>query len=252
MKKNNAIKGAYLVSHKCYERVRALRFEKNRKWYVEQLRVMAKKHNVPILTYLVARDGIYFICAAVDPVKISKMMQVLQSSASKEFAGKRGGESSMWRGRFNTTFIHGDVWVKQSMLLLDLHMTATKHIIHPAEWNHCGWKELAGTKKRYRVISTEHAWNVWGDNTGDDVISRVTYVNTVEACCQENSFGCLETWADALAIGDTEWVKYVGNSIPVSFKHINILPYSASPISTGELQAATLTVSKKDVEDIGM
>jgi len=244
VKKYLLIKDAYLVSHKCHQRVSALRFAKRRKWYVRNLWTTAKKHSVLINNYLVSVDGIYLICTVEDPKTISTMMQVLQSSASKEFASKRGGESSMWKGSYNATMVHGDIWIRQCMLLLDLHMVAKKKTIHPAEWKHGGWQELAGIKKRYRVTSTAHSLKAF-DNRGDDKRSRAEYLRTVEACCLSNSFGCLETWTSALAVGSSEWIKDVSLSIPNGFKSIGILPSTASPLPTGDDEAATLTISKK-------
>lgn len=244
MNKINTFKGTYLVSHKCYERASALRFAKCRKWYVQKLRITAKKYGVSIINYLIARDGVYFLCEVADLKLISTMMQVLQSSASKEFASKRGGESSMWRGRFSATMVHGDIWIRQCMLLLDLHMAATKRIIHPAEWKHGGWKELAGIKKRYKVISTIHASKAWTASTDEKKFSA-EYVSAVETCCLDNSFGCLETWINALAVGSPGWIKHVSTSIPSSFRSINTLPRRALPLSCGNLMAAKLTVSQK-------
>ncbi len=94
----------------------------------------------------------------------------------------------MWQGRFNATIVHGDIWIRQCMLLLDLHMEATGQIIHPAEWTHSGWRELTGIKKRCKVISTTHALKAWGLN-GDDKDFRAEYIRAVEACCLNNSFG---------------------------------------------------------------
>ena len=244
MNKSNIIMGTYLVSHKCYKKVSALRFSKHRKWYVQHLRIIAKKYSVSIINYLVASDGVYFICAVTDPIKISTMMQVMQSSVSKEFASKRGGESAMWRGRFSATFVHGDIWIRQCMLLLDLHMVATEQIIHPVEWKHSGWRELAGIRKRFKVISTVHALKAWGD-TEDDENSMAEYIRAVETCCLNNSFGCLETWTHALTVGSAEWIRHVSVSIPKSFKSIDTLPCSASPLSCGDVKAVTLTVSQK-------
>ncbi len=244
MRKCTLIKGAYLVSHKCHQRVSALRFAKCRKWYVQNLRTTAKKYSVSIINYLVSRDGVYLLCAVDDPKLISTMMQVLQSSTSKKFASKRGGESSMWRGHFNATMVHGDIWIRQCMLLLDLHMPATKQIIHPAEWKHSGWQELAGVTKRNKVISPTHSLKIF-DNNGDDISPRAEYIREVEACCLSNSFGCLETWTSALAVGSFEWIKYVSNSIPNAFKSIDILPSSASPLGNENDETVVLTISKK-------
>jgi len=244
VKKSTLIKGVYLVSHKCHQKVSALRFAKCRKWYVQNLRTTAKKYGVSIINYLVSGDGIYLICAVDDSKIVSTMMQVLQSSASKKFASKRGGESAMWRGRVNATLVHGDIWIRQCMLLLDLHMPATKQIIHPAEWKHSGWHELAGVTKRYKVISTAHSLKVF-DNNGDDKSPRVAYIRAVESCCVSSSFGCLETWTSALTVGSSEWIKYVSNSIPNGFKSIHTLPSSASPLETEKDETVALIISKK-------
>jgi len=246
MKKYQLNSGVYLVSNKCYQRVSALRFAKNRKWYVQKLRTTAKKYSVSIINYLISKDGIYFICVAVDPKILSTMMQVLQSSTSKQFAIKRGGESAMWQGRFNVTFVHGDIWIRQCMLLLDLHMVAMKHTIHPAEWKHCGWQELAGIKKRNKVISTTHSLKIF-ENTEDNKNSMAEYIRTVETCCLGNSFGCLEAWTNALAVGSSEWIKHLSSLIllPNATKSITILPSSVSPLSTGSYETMALTISKK-------
>ena len=244
MKEYAIIKGVYLVSHKCHQRVSALRFAKCRKWYVQKLRTTANKYGVSIINYLVSGDGVYLICVVDDPKIISTMMQVLQSSSSKKFASKRGGESSMWRGRFNTTLVHGDIWIRNCILLLDLHMPATKQIIHPAEWKHSGWHELAGVTKRYKVISTAHSLKVF-DNNGDDKSPRVAYIRAVESCCVSSSFGCLETWTNSLTVGSSEWIKYVSSSIPNSFKSIDTLPSSASPLDTENVETVALFISKK-------
>lgn len=244
MKNSCLIKGVYLISHKCHKRVNALRFVKYRKWYVKKLQLTAQNHRVSIINYLVSTDGVYLICVAEDPKIISAMMQVLQSSASKEFASKRGGESAMWRGRFNTTFVYGDVWIRNCMLLLDLHMAATRQIIHPAEWEHCGWLELTGIKKRCKTISTAHAIEAWGYQ-GNYEKFRARYIRSVEICCLSNFFGCLETWTNALAVGSSEWIKYVSESIPDAFKSIDSFPSSASPLNDGNNNTAALTISKK-------
>lgn len=244
MSKINPFKGAYLVCHKCHDRVSALRFAKCRKWYVQNLRITAKKYGVSIINYLVARDGVYILCEVADPKIISTMMQILQSSASKKFASKRGGESSMWRGRFSVTLVCGEIWIRQCMLLLDLHMIATKHFIHPAEWKYGGWQELAGTKRRYKVISTVRALNVWGPSA-DEKKCRAEYVSAVETCCLDNSFGCLETWTKALAVGSSGWINHLSISISSTFRSIDNLPQSALPQSYGDVEAVSLTVSLK-------
>lgn len=244
MKKSVLIKGAYLVSHKCYKKVRALRFVKARKWYTARLRSTAIKYRVAIINYLVAVDGIYLICVANNPAEISAMMQALQSSASKQFASKRGGESAMWQGRFDTTFVHGRIWVKQCMLMLDLHMVATGQVNHPAEWEHSGWHEIVGIKKRNRVISATHAMGALGNEENFEKL-RADYIRVIENCCLNKSLGCLETWANALAIGSSDWIGKVSESIPEVFRTIDIVPKTASPLNEENDNTVALKISKK-------
>jgi putative transposase len=203
---------------------------KSRKWYAERLRVTAKRNRVPIINYLIAEDGVHLACAAENPGMISAMMQDLQSSASKKISSKRGGESSMWQGRFKATFIHGGIWIKQCMLLLDLQMIATGKCNHPAEWEYSGWHELVGIKKRYRVISISHAMQAWEVGTNIKQF-RSDYVRAIEACCTNRSLGCLATWTNALAVGPSEWIADVSLSIPESCKTTSTVPCSYIGIS---------------------
>ena len=205
---------------------------------------MKIRYKVSIINYLVAVDGIYFICIASHPAEISAMMQVLQSSASKQFANKRGGESAMWQGRFDTTFIHGRTWVKQCMLMLDLHMVATDQVNHPAEWEHSGWHELTGIKKRNRVISVAHAMGALGDEENVEKL-RTDYIRVIENCCLNKSLGCLETWTNALAMGSSEWIGKVSESIPEVFRTIDIVQRAASPLNEENDNFVALKISKK-------
>ena len=217
---------------------------KSRKWYTERLRVTAKKHRISIINYLVAEDGIHLACVARNLDEISAMMQELQSSTSKKFACKRGGESSMWQGRFKATFIHGGIWLKQCMLMLDLHMIANGKCSHPAEWKHSGWHELVGIKKRYKVISVSHATKAWGAGTNINKF-RTDYVRVLESCCMDKSFGTLAAWTDALAVGPSEWIANASSLIPESCKIITVVPISASPLNDGGSNTVSLKTSMK-------
>jgi putative transposase len=217
---------------------------KSRKWYAERLRVSAKRHRISIFNYFIGEDGVHLVCAARNPDMISTMMQDLQSSTSKKFARKRGGESSMWQGRFKATLIHGGIWLKQCMLLLDLQIIAIGRCNHPAEWGCSGWHELVGIKKRYRVISTSHATGAWG--IGADINKfRSGYVQAIEVCRTNKSFGCLTTWTDALAVGPSGWIADVSVSIPERCKTIRTVPMSASPLNDGGENTVTLQTSTK-------
>ena len=244
MKNPVLLKEGYLISHRCYERVSALRFIKSRKWYAERLRVTAKKYSISIVNYLIAEDGVHLLCVAKNPNEISAMMQDLQSSTSKKFASKRGGESSMWQGRFKATFIHGGLRIKQCMVLLDLQMLATGKCNHPAEWEYSGWHELVGIKKKYKVISISHAMEAWGVETNIKKF-RADYIQTIEVCCMNKSFGCLATWTNALAMGPSGWIADVSVKIPEGFKTISTVPISASPLNGKDGNTVALKTSTK-------
>ena len=149
----------------------------------------------------------------------------------------------MWLGRFDTTVIHGRIWVKQCMIMLDLQMVATDQVNHPAEWEHSGWHELVGIKKRNLVISAAHAMGVLGNEENLEKL-RTDYIRVIENCCLNKSLGCLETWANALAIGSPEGIGKVSKTIPEVFRTIDIVP-RASPLNDGNDNTVALRISKK-------
>ena len=211
---------------------------------MERLRVTAKKHRISIINYLITEDAVHLACIARNLDEISAMMQELQSSTSKKFASRRGGESSMWQGRFKATFIHGGLWIRQCMVLLDLQMLATGKCNHPAEWEYSGWHELVGKKKRYKVISLSHAMEAWGAGTNIKKF-KSDYVRVLEACCINKSFGCLATWTKALAVGPSEWIANASTLIPESYKTISAVPISASPLHDSGGNTVALKTSMK-------
>ena len=101
-----------------------------------------------------------------------------------------------------------------------------------------------GIKKRYKVISTSHAMEAWGVVANIKKF-RSDYVQMIEACCTNKSFGCLATWANALAVGPSEWIVDISVSIPKNYKTINTIPISASPLNDGDGNTVSLQTSTK-------
>ena len=224
-----------LISHQCHDRVNALKFKRLRRWYTEALRTTARKNKVPIIDYLIADNAIFILCQTKNPARLSAMMQVLQSASSKNFAHKRGGESSMWKGRFGITMIQRGVWASQCMLMLDLSMVASGRVTHPVEWEHSGWTEITKEKQRYRIIKPESIAEACYTYSEIGYIQyRNDYINKMEACLTDKSYGYLELWAESLAVGSEDWIEFVANILPSSYRTIEILPESIVPMSMAQ------------------
>ena len=94
------------------------------------------------------------------------------------------------------------------------------------------------------MISAAHAMGALGDERNFEKL-RSDYIRVIENCCLNKSPGCLETWTNALAIGSSDWIGKVSESIPEVFRTIALVPRTASPLHEENDNIVALKISKK-------
>ena len=93
------------VTHRCQERRFLLRFEIDRRNYVERLRQASRKYAVAVLGYVVTSNHVHLLLWTAEADAISAMMQSLQGATARDYNRRKRREGAFWRDRYHPTLI---------------------------------------------------------------------------------------------------------------------------------------------------
>ena len=87
---------------------------------------------------------------------------------------------------------------------VDLNMVRAGEVRHPANWPACGYDELTGKRKRYRIIDTKHLVARTGMQSVADL--HAWYREGSERKLAERRMEREAHWAESLAVGERRFI----------------------------------------------
>jgi hypothetical protein len=82
---------------------------------------------------------------------------------------------------------------------------------HPSEWRWCGYDELIGKRKRYRLIDLDCVLK-WFDGMSREKL-KGQYRNAIELTIEREEMGRNPVWTESIAVGSEEFVKHISDQI---------------------------------------
>jgi len=231
-----------LISQACHTHVTALRFAVHRERVRERLRQSVDRYRLVLLDYLIGPDGLLLLCDPRSLPQLADFMRRLKATAAADLQRRAGRVGPVWKDRYAITLVQPAA-LRQCMLTLDLHLVATGRVPHPAVWSHAGWRELTGTRRRYRTFTPEAPMAALTDSGLLPQSNRMTAAHytaiTEQRLCQKR-YGAIGQWTDALAVGTADWIEQVLTPIPDSFRRISVIsPHDLPLPEPAPLTAAT-------------
>jgi hypothetical protein len=225
-----------LVWQPCHPRSgRPLRFAVFRNAFRERLRAAAARCRMALLDWLALPDGFLLLC---DPVGLEQLAGFVGTLKSATAADARcRSDRQLWRGRYALTLVQPSA-LAQCLLTMDLAATAAGLVLHPAAWPHSGWHELAGLRRRYRLLPPSVAEAALAaadpcpapDHSPDP--DRNSYVALTEQCLRRRRHGSIQPWTTALAIGQPDWIDRLLAPVPEGSRSLSRIAADDLPLDT--------------------
>lgn len=226
----------FLVWQPCHpRRGRPLRFAVFRNAFRERVRAAAARHRMALLDWLALPDGFLLLCDPASLAQLASFVGTLKSGTAA--AARRRSDRQLWRGRYALTLVQPAA-LTQCLLTMDLDATAAGFVLHPAAWPHSGWHELAGLRRRYRLLLPSAAEAALaavgpcpapGHSPGPD---RHSYVALTEQCVRRRRHGSMQAWTAALAIGQSDWIDRLLAPVPEGSRRISQIAGADTPLDT--------------------
>ena len=135
---------------------------------------------------------------------------------------------------YHPTLIEPGHHLSRCLYYIDLNMVRAGVVKHPAGWKYSGYHELAGMRKKYRIINTDCLLECLG--LLDKNRFYKWYNSTIDKEVEKNYHSRQPAWTEALAVGGKEWVENLSNGL----SRTKILP-----VITESTQAFTINEAKE-------
>ena len=201
----------YHATHRCQERRFFLKFDIDRNNYVKRLREMKNKFSVDVLDFIVTSNHIHLLLWSSKAKHVSAAMHFLQGVSAKDYNTRVKREGAFWCGRYHPTIIEPGSHLANCLFYIDFNMVRAGVVKYPCQWNHSGYHELTGERKRYRIVNTERLMNCLEMNNKN--IFHEWYLRELNNE-SEKAYHCRKpVWSESLAIGSKEWVENISHGL---------------------------------------
>jgi putative transposase len=158
----------YHITQRCVNKEFLLRYQKDRNNYRKWLREGVQRHGVVLYGYCITSNHVHVIARVDSTESVSKMMQLAAGTTARAYNRRKGRSGAFWGEQYHCTVVEDGKHLWRCLRYVDLNMVRAGKVAHPRDWQWCGYHELMGMRKRYRLLSVNHLLEALGDLHRDD------------------------------------------------------------------------------------
>ena len=192
------------ITHRCHKREFLLKFEKDKKRWVNWLFESKKRFGLIILNYTVTSNHIHLLVFDSKKDVIPKSIQLIAGRTGREYNLRKNRKGAFWEDRYHATAVETGNHLIRCLVYIDLNMVRAGTIQHPSEWIYGGYNEIQNPKQRYSLINRQKLIDLIGIKNSDQL--KIYHRQWVEDFLK-NGLNIRDTkWTESIAIGDKEFV----------------------------------------------
>jgi putative transposase len=195
----------YHLTHRCHNKEFHLRYARYRNAYREWLRQGVARHAVSLYGFCLTHNHTHVIARADDVESISALMHLASGATAKQYNLRRERMGSMWEHPFHCTRIQDGRHLFNCLCYVDLNMVRAGVVRHPRDWKWCGYHELMGLRRRYRLLDLDR---LVGSLELQDVDAfRAKYEEALAERIRKNHLRREPVWTESIAVGAKGFVE---------------------------------------------
>lgn len=202
----------YHLTHRCADGEFFLQFASERDAYREWLRVGVNRYGVSVLGYTVTSNHTHVVCHVQNRLAVADMMKLAAGTVAQQRNRRKGHEGSVWEHPYHCTRIEDGRHLLNCLRYVDLNMVRAGKVMHPREWRWCGYDELTGERRRYRIIDQARLLSVTGFTSMPEF--SAFYRASISERLLAGAMTREPCWTEAVAIGSDEFVDRAEQTTP--------------------------------------
>jgi putative transposase len=188
-----------------------MKFARDRNDYRERLRQILPRFEISLLDYCQTSNHVHLLSRAEKPDQISRFMQTLEGEFAQAYHRRHNRSGADWSDRFHATMIEPDGHLLRCMVYIALNMRRCGVVSHPREWPWCGYDELTGRRRRYRVLDMEWVLRLLGGVSASEF--RDHYEAAITETIAKDLHSREPEWTESIAVGSESFVREVAERI---------------------------------------
>jgi putative transposase len=192
------------ITHRCHQKEFLLKFSLDRRRYVQWLFKAKKKYGLSILNYIITSNHIHLMVADTGKDIIPKSMQLIAGRTGQEYNQRKSRKGAFWEDRYHATIVQTNRHLFSCMAYIDLNMVRAGVVVHPSEWEECGYNEILHQPGRYRLIDRKTLKSILGFTDEEALIDA--YQQVVSNAMQNKPQARQPMWTESIAVGDEDYV----------------------------------------------
>lgn len=192
------------ITHRCHKREFLLKFNKDKKQWLNWLFEAKKRYGLCILNYVITSNHIHLLVYNDKTNIIPKAVQLLAGRTGRQYNLRKSRKGAFWEDRYHATAVATGNHLIRCMVYIDLNMVRAGVVHHPSEWEYGGYNELQHPKQRYSLIDRQKLSSLIGLQNQDRVSE--THRNWVEESLKKSINKRDGKWTESIAVGDKDFV----------------------------------------------
>ena len=192
------------ITHRCHKREFLLKFDKDKKRWLDWLFEAKKRYGLSILNFTVTSNHIHLLVFDGKEDVIPKSIQLIAGRTGREYNLRKNRKGAFWEDRYHATAVESGDHLIQCMVYIDLNMVRAQAVQHPADWLYGGYNEIQTPKKRYTLIDRKKLIALLALNSDEQL--KNAHGQWVEAALNNQSNKRETKWTESIAVGDIEFV----------------------------------------------
>lgn len=144
-----------------------------------------------------------------DEEAVAALLRLAAGSTAQQYNMRKERTGSLWEHPYQCTVIEDGRHLFNCLQYVDLNMVRAGVVKHPAKWAWCGYRELMGCRKRYRLLAVERLLASVGVGSAEEF--RKWYRESIEDRIARDDLKREAYWTQSLAIGSEAFVRNVQN-----------------------------------------
>jgi len=197
----------YHITHRCHNRSSLFRYEKDRDDYRNRIWKTATNSDVRFLSYAITCNHVHLLAKAGAPDSLSTLMRKLQGEFAHHFNSRYARSGAFWSGRYHCTMIEDGKHLLNCLRYIDLNMVRAGVVTHPREWRWCGYHDIVGARRRYRIVDIDCLLDLAGG--GGQEAFRESYDQAISEATEREGLTRDAKWTESIAVGSQAFIRSI-------------------------------------------
>ena len=192
------------ITHRCHKREFLLKFDKDKRCWIQWLFEAKKRFGLMILNFTVTSNHIHLLVYDGKVNVIPKSIQLIAGRTGREYNQRKKRKGAFWEDRYHATAVKTGNHLFRCLAYIDLNMVRAGVVRHPIEWTYGGYREIQNPKQRYSLVNRQKLADLLGIRDSDQLSDY--HRNWVEEILKNGSNQRDAKWTESIAVGDKDFV----------------------------------------------